>query len=225
MATTTTKTDERTQNAQMIAGAQAKLESAGPFTINGTSYTTAQAIARIAQRNTLLDNATSARAQEHTAVLAEQADRPGWTQFINAFRAIVQAMFAADMATLQLFDITPRKKATKTTAIKAVAVAKMRATRVARHTLGKKARLAVKGTVTPPAPTPAPAPTQATQTAAPAPAPQTAAPSPAPHPAPVVAAPPPVESATATSSPATSAPSATPPGENGGTAPTTPHTA
>jgi hypothetical protein len=144
---TNSKTDEHTRNAQMIAGTEARLQGAGPFTIDGKTYTTPEVVARITQRNALLDSATSARAQERTAVATEKTDRPGWNQFINAFRAIVSAMFVNDMQTLQLFDITPRKPAKKTTEVKMAAVTKMRATRKARHTMGRKARLAVRGNV------------------------------------------------------------------------------
>jgi hypothetical protein len=86
-------------------------------------------------------------------------------------------MFAESPDTLAEFGMTAPKKAERSAAVKAGAVAKNKATRVARHTMGKNQKKAVKGAVNATlvvAPVDASKPSGATATPA-VPAPQAAA--------------------------------------------------
>ena len=66
--------------------------------------------------------------------------------------------FAGQMDTLADFGLTARAKHVATPEEKIASAAKAKATRAARHTMGSKQKAAIKGTVTPTAPTTAASP-------------------------------------------------------------------
>ena len=82
----------------------------------------------------------------------------------------ISLSFAGQVDTLADFGLTPRKARVVTPEEQVIAAAKAKATRAARHTMGKKQKAAIKGTVAPtPAPAgwaPAPAPLRPTACAA-----------------------------------------------------------
>jgi hypothetical protein len=155
---------------------------------------------RVATNQAVMD-ATAKRVE---ALQTDQDKRAQTDPVTKAVRRIVQGMFAQSPAILADFGLTPLKVATKSVETKSVAVAKAKATRVARHTMGSRQRAKITGeTVSastgspatsvsaPAAGTAGPAPVTVTAPAAasaPIPAPATApsaAPAPAPAGAPV----------------------------------------
>jgi hypothetical protein len=67
---------------------------------------------------------------------------------MRGFTAFVRSRFGSDPEALGDFDLAPRKARTpKTAEEKAVTVAKGKATREARHTMGPKAKQAIKGNI------------------------------------------------------------------------------
>jgi hypothetical protein len=146
---------------------------------------------RIATNQAVLD----ANAQRAEAVKADKDKRAQTGPVTKAFKRMVQGMFAQSPTVLADFGLTPAKVVTKSVATKTVAVAKAKATRAARHTMGSRQRAQIMGTtvsagtgsstapVTPPA-TGVTAPAAVTVTAGPAPAAATA---PAASPTPVTA--------------------------------------
>ena len=86
---------------------------------------------------------------------------------IQAYTHTLQETYGTDTETLADYGIEPRKSPTPlTTEQKSAAVAKAEATRKARGTTGKKAKLAIKGNVTGVEVTPVTAPANAAAPAA-----------------------------------------------------------
>jgi hypothetical protein len=141
---------------------------------------------RVATNQAVLD-ATAKRVE---AVQTDRDKRAQTDPVAKAVRRIVQGMFAQSPAILADFGLAPLKAGTRSVQTKSVAVAKAKATRTARHTMGSKQRAKITGeTVSASTGSPAtPVSAPAAGTAGPAPVTVTApAAAPAPIPAPATA--------------------------------------
>jgi hypothetical protein len=98
-------------------------------------------------RIALVKAAMAAADARAAAVKAERDERKKTTPFVNSLKRIVVGMFSQSPDTLGVFGLKAPKVAKRTVAGKSVTVAKVAATREARHTMGPKARKSVKGTV------------------------------------------------------------------------------
>jgi hypothetical protein len=87
----------------------------------------------------------TAEAARTAAVKADRDVRAQTSVFVQACRRVVQGMFFESPDTLAAFGLKAPKAAKKKVAVKAAAVVKSKATRTARNTLGKKAKLAIHG--------------------------------------------------------------------------------
>jgi hypothetical protein len=152
------------RDMQMIAGIEKHLSKGASWIIAGKKYTPAQVVeifqARIDRANVVL----ATRATWRGAVKIERAGLVETKQFASAVRQAVLSMFGTAGSTLADFGLSARKPRRELTSDEKVqAVARAKATRRARHTLGKKQKLAITGeghgNVTPPAP-PAKAPAE-----------------------------------------------------------------
>jgi hypothetical protein len=152
---------------KLIAGTKAHLASATSVTFGSATYTPAQIEAFL---QTLIDLRTAvdaAKSATKAKIVAEAAQAPALRIQMDAFVSYVKATFGNSPDVLADFGITPKKaRAPLTIDQMATAAAKRAATRAARHTMGPKKKLSVKGTIT----------TIVTPPAAPAPAPITPAP-------------------------------------------------
>jgi hypothetical protein len=162
----------------LIAGMQKHFPN-GQFTLGNMSFTTAslvQTLQSLADALTALNDA-HASVKDGVAVLrtTEANVRP----VIRACTNYLRATFGDSTAQLDDFGLRALKARTPlATDKRVVAVAKQKATRVARGTKGKKQKLAVKGDVTGVLVTPVTTPSHASPTASPAaPAPVATAPS------------------------------------------------
>jgi len=122
-----------------------------------------------------LEARIQARIDAATKILAAKA---AWQQAVAEYDAIdvqtsvivrdllhtVIGAFGADSPKLADFGFVAPKRAVWTPEMTTAAVAKRKATREARHTMGPKAKLAIKGTVEPPQPPPEPEPETSTLT-------------------------------------------------------------
>jgi hypothetical protein len=172
--------------------------------VAGTLYKTADLITIIQARLALSNSVQTTKAAWQSAVKLDEDD-PKTRIFYSGLRQAIQAAFAGSIESLADFGLAPRKAHVLTADEKVQSAAKAKATRTARHTMGKVQKQAIKGTVpTAPATAPVatttpvvvtqpsatssvvgPAPTS-TAPAAPVPAPATA-PAVVPTPAPVAA--------------------------------------
>jgi len=98
--------------------------------------------AQVEQDKHTLDNSMAVRTKAHPSAHA----------FIEAFYSLLAANLGKGNAKLRDFGATPFKaRAVPTVEKQAVANQKRLATRTARHTMGKKQKQQIHGTVTPPA--------------------------------------------------------------------------
>jgi hypothetical protein len=156
----------------LIAGTQ-KHSPNGQLTLGGETFT-AQALVQVLQSlGDSLSTVDAAKASWKGALknLADVKAKVGPT--IKAYRSWVVATYGNTPATLADFGLAPPKAHTPLSADKqAAAVAKRKATRAARHTLGPKQKKDIKGTVPATAPQngapQAPAPTTPSTAATPA---------------------------------------------------------
>jgi hypothetical protein len=141
----------------LITGINTLLPGVDPFVIASATMSRADLLAKLQGR---LDaaNATKAALLAHRqAVEAERASDAVVRPLRAQLKVYLQGRFGKTNTQLQSFGFTPNKVPLKTVLAKATGVAKAAATRVARHTLGKKQKAAIHGAV-PESPAPADAP-------------------------------------------------------------------
>jgi hypothetical protein len=219
--------DQNVADQLLIDGINKNAPTIQSIAIGGVSETTKDIVATLQSRIDSANAVSSSRATWQAAVQADRANHDKTRAYVSGLRQALLVAFAGKVDTLAQFGLTGRKTPVVSPDELVARTAQALATRKARHTMGKKQKAEIKGTVAPaapaieapPAPTPIPTPP-----AAPAPAPvspatvqtaPTASPAPAPvSPAPAQAAAPssPVPSVT----PASTTPPAIP------VAPTTP---
>jgi hypothetical protein len=154
------------------------------FVIGGATMQTKDIIANLQALITSATTVQSSKATWQNNVKSDITERTKLKTFVSGLKQALLVAFAGSIDTLADFGLTGRKPRVLTPEQKTAASTKAKATRAARHTLGKVQKAAIKGTV----PTPAPATTPAAPAPAPAPVP-VPAPAPAPAPAPVIATP------------------------------------
>ena len=113
--------------------------------ILGEPLTAAQLVTSIEEIVAVADRAVTARAAWLAAVKEDLATRKGRGAFLGAVRAALLAAFKDQVDILADFGLTARAVPVLTPEEKQAAVAKAKATRVARHTMGKKQRAAITG--------------------------------------------------------------------------------
>jgi hypothetical protein len=180
------KSTEAALAEQLAAGTQKHLSTMTQLMVDGSTITPAQAEAQLNALSALRTAVTAARTTLEAKIAAETAQLPALRVFLVAFVAFVRGTFGNSPDILADFGLLPKKATTPLTVEqKAAAAAKSKATREARGTTGKKAKLAVKGNVTGVVVTPVttPAATPASEPVQLASSPSPAAPSPAAAPA------------------------------------------
>ena len=120
---------------------------------------------------TLIDLRSDVDAAKATAtakIATETAQAPALLALMGALGSYVKATFGSSPDVLADFGLAPKARAQVTVETKAVAAAKRKATRAARHTMGPKQKKAITGVVPDPLviPTHAPSPTVTTATPA-----------------------------------------------------------
>jgi len=143
---------------KLIDGVSKFLSTFGSLPVDSQMMTAADIVKVLQARLSAGQAVQTAQAARDAAVKADRDERAKTATFVSSLRRLVEAMFAQSPDTLAAFGLTARRAAKKTVAIKATAVAKSKATRKARNTLGRKQKAKVKGTApaappTPPSPT------------------------------------------------------------------------
>jgi hypothetical protein len=144
---TTNRVTEQNRNRKMIAAIQKYLMKLTAIMVAGVTYTPDQIVALLQQEIALADTATQARATFLVAATTVQTERLTMKPILVGFRAFVENMFT-DPSVITEFGFPPRKVGQTDPATKVLAAKKARATRTARHTMGKVQKKAVKGTIT-----------------------------------------------------------------------------
>lgn len=170
-----TKSLNRTQfqnvDQKLIDGFNKHAQTIPSLLIGGTSLKTADIIGTLQARLAAANAAVSTRATWQTAVKADHDERAKTKVFLSGLRQALLVAFAGSIDTLADFGLVARKASVISPEKKLAAADKARATRAARHTLGKKQKAAIKGTVAAPAPAPSASPPGPVPAHEPAPAP------------------------------------------------------
>ena len=133
----------------MIAGVQKHMSGLTSFSVGSQTMAVADIVKVFQDRVTTAQAAQAAHAQVTAAVKADRDKRAQTKSFATSFKRIVRGMFAESPDTLADFGLKPLKAGERTVATKATAIAKTKATRAARHTMGSKQKEAIKGEVPP----------------------------------------------------------------------------
>ena len=132
----------------LIAGTQKHFPN-GQFTLGNVAYTTATLVSALQSLVDALTAVNTAHAALKDAIAALTATNAKIMPLVQAYRRYVSAAFVNATQELADFGMTPPKaRAPRTSAQKAAAAAKLRATRAARGTTSKKQKLTVQGDVT-----------------------------------------------------------------------------
>jgi hypothetical protein len=144
----TTKTSKTTRATQLLAGFQKHLANVGNLTLASVVYTPAQITTALGLLVTLIAAVDTAKAATKAKLTAYEAQAPALLSLMAALVSYVKLSFSESPDVLADFGLPPKTvKAPLTTEQQAVAVAKRKATREARGTTSKKAKMSVKGNV------------------------------------------------------------------------------
>ena len=204
MPNQTNRKPTQASDGQVIAGIKKDLQNVATLPLGGDTYTPTSLVAFFQSRIDAINAVALAKAHYQAAIATYQAINTKGTVVARGLRQYVMNAFGVTSPLIADFGYTPPKRATQTPEQKAAAVAKRKATRQARGTLGPKAKLAVTGETVKQAALVANQKPAAAEAASPAAAP---APIPAPVPAPTNATAPAPQPAPANGAP----PAATPP--------------
>jgi hypothetical protein len=142
--------NSKARRSQLIAALVALIEKLpgilpkATFAVAGKRVTTAQVVEEAQLLLAALNVADVARKQHHDAVVAVSELRASMKAKGTAVRAVVGTL-GATSAEAAVLGFEPKTRATPTVAVKAGAIEKRAQTRVARHTMGKKQKAAIRG--------------------------------------------------------------------------------
>jgi len=154
MRKTKSKAGQAARDQGLISGFPKRLATA-QILVDGTTYTATSAVALLQTRVTAAAQLASAKAGYLAAAKAADAVENATAATVSGLVEAVYVAFGDDPAALSDFNLPVRKKGVMTPAQRLEASAKAKATRVARHTMGPKQKLAITGTAAPAAAAPA----------------------------------------------------------------------
>jgi hypothetical protein len=143
MGTNKNKATRQNSNRKIVSAIKKHLS--GSVTLEGVKYAPAK-LAKMFQDGIDVADATDAASKAwHAAVATEQASTQGLSSAQTLLRNYVSATYGEASTVFSDFGFVPRAVRTVNAATKAEAVQKREATRAARHTMGKREKLDVKG--------------------------------------------------------------------------------
>jgi hypothetical protein len=149
MTTYRNQHDRIARDLKMAEGITKHFQKKSSFTLSGEKYTSDELLSLLQARTDAARSAETARVAWLNAAAALQEKFTKTDPVIASLTQQLQSTFSPTSNELADFGIAPRKtRAALTAEQKFEAVKKLRATREARHTLGKKQRQEVKGAVT-----------------------------------------------------------------------------
>ena len=143
------KEEQAVRATQLIAGIKQHFpDASAKLTLGSVTYTVAELTTLFQSFVDLRAATDAAQAVAKAKLLAEVSGAPPIRGTVAAFVAYLKASFGNSPDTLADFGLSPRKvRAPLTAEQTAIAVAKRKATREARHTMGSQQKKAVKGSV------------------------------------------------------------------------------
>jgi hypothetical protein len=131
------------------AGIKANLTDVQTLIVGGVSYTPVALEAKIDTYLAAQTAALNATNAFHSAVAAQKVSDADARVFRSQMQGYVISRYGKTNPIVSQFSFKPTAAKKTTTAVKAVAVLKLKATRAARNTMGKKQKLKITGTVDP----------------------------------------------------------------------------
>ena len=138
---------ELTTMEETVIAALAKYAAKATFAIGSAPLSSKELQTQLQAHVDASNAAYESRVTHSRLVAAARARREQTAPLLAAVRAYAAVTFGEQSAEFTAFGFKPRKVAQRTAESKAGAVEKLRATRVARHTMGKRQRAAIHGTV------------------------------------------------------------------------------
>ena len=130
----------------LISGIPKHLDTRG-LVIDGQHYSRAQMVKALEGRVEVTTKVTASKARWQTDVRAEKTRIQATKRFVSGLRQTLLAMFGSSVDVLADFGLAPRRSQRELTAVEKVQrAARAKATRAARHTMGKRDTAKVKGT-------------------------------------------------------------------------------
>ena len=133
---------------QLIAGTGKRLAKGTQVSLVGSSFTPDQVTSQLQAIVNLRTDVDAAKATATAKIAAETAQMPALRTFMSAYVSFVKAAYGTSPDALADFGLSPKSRAQLTAEANVAAAAKRKATRAARHTMGSKQKLGVKGDVT-----------------------------------------------------------------------------
>ena len=152
------RNDQITADQTMADGLNKHSATIPPIFVAGATVPLKDIITTLQTRITASKNVQPARATWLAAVKADRDERATSETLVSAVKQSLLVFFAGQVDTLSDFGLTGRKVPVVSPEVRVAAAAKAKATREARHTLGKAQKAKIKGTVTTTAPAIPPTP-------------------------------------------------------------------
>jgi len=152
---------------KIIAGIQKHFQGTSSLQLAGSTYSPADLVKLIQSRASQVATVDAANATWHAAVAAERELNAKLTTVIQGLRQYALNTFGATSPVLADFGFSASTRRPLTPEENVARTAKAKATRAARHTMGKVQKKKVKGTTAAANTAPAPAPAASTAPATP----------------------------------------------------------
>jgi hypothetical protein len=136
---------------KLIAGVQQHQAQFASVSVDGQVLTSANIVALLQGRVDAVKAVENAEAALLAAYKVERDGRVESSTFRSALVRLIVGMFLSSPDTLAAFGLSAPKVGTKSVKTKAKAIAKSKATREARHTMGKNQKLEITGSPETPA--------------------------------------------------------------------------
>ena len=132
---------------ESVAAALDKLAPKANIPVAGKLVASKDVRVQLLSHVAAMDASSDARAKFVQAVSADKAQRAQMGPLLSAIRSYAAGVYGEGSPEFALFGFKPKRFAYRTVQVKAEAVEKLRATRAARHTMGKRQKAAIHGTV------------------------------------------------------------------------------
>jgi hypothetical protein len=142
------RTTQQLSDQTLLTGIQSNPQQFPLLVVGGKTMTVADAIVVIQARIDSSNRVAPARSALQAVLKAEQDEHASSHAFVTELRRALQSAFADAPDMLGKYGLRPRKAAAVSVHTRVVAVAKAKATRATRHTMGSKQKQALKGDVT-----------------------------------------------------------------------------
>jgi hypothetical protein len=156
---TGTKEQQQAADQNLVGGLQKHAAAIPSLLIAGTTVPVTSLISTLQSRMAARAATSSARAAFHAAVQAEQDEGTQSKAVVSGTKQALKVMFAGQIEALADFGLKgPKARTPLTPEEKVAVVAKSKATREARHTMGPKAKAKITGANSAPVPQAQPKP-------------------------------------------------------------------